>query len=297
MTDTILVLGAGGQLGGEFVRTLNTTRTVVSADVEQIDVRNPTELGRLVRDVSADTIINCTAWNGVDQAEQNPVGALATNAVAVRTLSMLAAKADATLVHFSTDFVFDGAGSSPYVETDWPNPLSTYGMSKLLGEMASEAAPKRYILRLSSLYGGPQRRSYIDCIAGAIQAGSPIQAYVDRIVSPSFIPDVVHATLRLLEARAPYGLYHCASSDVGSWYDMGLEIARQLSLSDSCVQPVRFSNQPGRARRPRYCALSTKKLAAVVGPTPSFKDGLRRHLAPGANAGTRSVSSGERQQK
>jgi dTDP-4-dehydrorhamnose reductase len=280
----VLVLGSAGQLGGEFVRRLEASASVVAADADAIDVRDSAALRRLAADTGPDTIVNCTAWNGVDQAERSPFDALAVNAWAVRGMAAVAAELDATLVHFSTDFVFDGTSPSPYVESDAPSPLSTYGMSKLLGEVACEAAPKRYVLRLSSLFGGPQRRSYVDCIADTLREGISVPVYTDRTVSPSFAPDVVTATLALLASKAPSGIYHCASADFSAWYDVGCEIARQLACPASLLQPTPFSNEQGRARRPRNCALSSARLAAATGlHVQGWRSMVARHLASSRN--------------
>lgn len=284
MMKRVLVLGSAGQLGGEFVRRLDSSVAVVAADIAQVDVRDAGALNALADDAKPDTIINCTGWNGVDQAERSPLEALLTNAWAVRGMATVAARLDATLVHFGTDFVFDGRSRTPYVETDAPNPLSTYGMSKLLGELACDAAPKRYVIRLSSLFGGPLRRSYVDCIVNALRDGTPIPVYVDRTVSPSFTPDVVTATLGLLASGAPFGVYHCASSNFATWHEVGCEIAHVMSRPESLLQATPFLNEAGRARRPQYCALSTAKLAASIGPLPSWRSALARHLGAGTAA-------------
>jgi dTDP-4-dehydrorhamnose reductase len=277
--NAALVLGADGQLGTQFVKSLDGRCRVVGADVKEVDVCDARSLAKLTTEVQPDTIINCAAWNAVDQAEERPLDALYTNAYAVQTLANLAGELGATLVHFSTDFVFDGQTVKPYAETDQPRPISTYGMSKLLGEAACASWARHYVLRLSSLYGGHQRRSYVDHIASAVRAGRSVPVYEDRFVSPSYAPDVVAATLALLQRQAPFGLYHCVSSDFCSWYDVAVEVARQLPASPSCLEPVRFSNTPGRANRPQFCALSTGKLEACIGPMPGWKDALSRHLA------------------
>ena len=277
--DVALVLGADGQLGREFVKALDEKCRVVGADLKQVDVCDASDLAKLTTELRPDTIINCAAWNAVDEAEERPLDALYTNAYAVRNLANLAGELSATLVHFSTDFVFDGQGLKPYTETDQPRPISTYGMSKLLGEAACALWPRHYVLRLSSLYGGHKRRSFVDHIASAVRAGRAVQVYRDRFVSPSYAPDVVAATLALLRRQAPFGLYHCVSTDFCSWYDLALEVTRQLLASQSCLEPIGFSNTPGRARRPQFCALSTGKLEACIGPMTSWKDALARHLA------------------
>jgi dTDP-4-dehydrorhamnose reductase len=273
-----LVLGCDGQLGSAFAKSLSPTCRVVAVDVQQVDICDAAELSEIVRCSGPGIIVNCAAWNGVDQAERQPLDALYANAFAVRTLAALATEVGATLVHFSTDFVFDGRASSPYCELDAPGPLSVYGMSKLLGDCAAAATPNHYVLRLSSLYGGARRTSFVDRIAATLAEGKSISAYRDRTVSLSYVPDVVDATLRLVKNGAPYGLYHCAAANFCSWYDVALEVARRMSADPSSVHPTAFSNPPTGARRPRFCALSTVKLAKAIGPLPGWQDALQRYL-------------------
>jgi dTDP-4-dehydrorhamnose reductase len=273
-----LVLGADGQLGSAFAKALSSMCRVVAVDVQSVDICAAAELSELVRRSGPGTIVNCAAWNGVDQAEDQPLDALYTNAFAVRTLAALATEVGATLVHFSTDFVFDGRASTPYGELDAPAPLSVYGMSKLLGDYVAATTPNHYVLRLSSLYGGARRTSFVDRIAAMLAEGKSISVYRDRTVSLSYVPDVVDATLRLVKNGAPYGLYHCAAADFCSWYDVALEVARRTSADPSCVQPIEFSNPPTGARRPMFCALSTTKLARAIGPLPGWQDALQRYL-------------------
>jgi dTDP-4-dehydrorhamnose reductase len=280
-----LVLGADGQLGSAFAKALRSTCRVVAVDVPSVDICAAAEVSEIVRRSRPSTIFNCAAWNGVDQAEYRPLDALYTNAFAVRTLAALATEVGATLVHFSTDFVFDGRASTPYGEFDAPGPLSVYGMSKLLGDYAAATTPLHYVLRLSSLYGGARRTSFVDRIAATLAEGKSISVFRDRMVSLSYVPDVLDATLRLVKNGAPYGLYHCAAANFCSWYDVALEVARRMSADPSSVQPTAFSNQPTGARRPKFCALSTAKLAKAIGPLPGWQDALQRYVKDDSTTG------------
>ncbi len=212
------------------------------------------------------------------RAEWQPLEALYTNAFAVGTLANLAREFGSTLVHFSSDFVFDGEASVPYTEEDETHPLSVYGMSKCLGEIAATIAPHHYVLRLSSLYGGAQRRSFIDRIATALQSIQPLSVFTDRYVSPSFAPDVVSATLALLDAGAPAGVYHCGSANYCSWCEVALEVARLLGTSAACLRWVHFVTGGQGAHRPRFCALSAAKLSRIGGNPRPWKDALAEHL-------------------
>ncbi len=156
---------------------------------------------------------------------------LAVNAFAVQSLARAAAAARAVFVHYSTDFVFDGLADAPYVETDAANPRSVYGQSKLIGEWLATEAPKAYVLRVESLFGGPAARSSVDKIVAALRAGHEAPVFVDRIVSPSYVEDVAEATWALVSTAAQTGVYHVVNTGAASWYDLGQEVARLLGMS------------------------------------------------------------------
>jgi len=174
--------------------------------------------------------------------------------------------------------VFDGTASRPYVETAPVAPLSVYGQSKLLGEWFARAAPRSYVLRVESLFGGTRPRSTIDRIAAAIRAGDETRVFEDRIVSPTFVEDAVAATATLLERQAEPGLYHCVNSGAATWRELAQQIADILGVQPRLV-PVRLADVPLRAPRPRFCALSNDKLAAAGVPMPTWQDALRRYLS------------------
>jgi len=196
----------------------------------------------------------------------------------VQSLARAAVREGAALVHFSTDFVFDGTASRPYVEDAPVAPLSVYGQSKLLGEWFARAAPRYYVLRVESLFGGTLPRSSIDRITAAIRAGDEARVFEDRIVSPTFVEDAVAATRVLLERQAEPGLYHCVNSGATTWHELAQHIADILGLQPRLV-PVRLADVPLRAPRPRYCALSNAKLAAAGVSMPTWQDALSRYLS------------------
>jgi dTDP-4-dehydrorhamnose reductase len=225
-----------------------------------------------------DVVINCAAYNDVERAEDEPDKALTANAFAVRVLARAAHEIGATLVHYSTDFVFDGKTSRPYVEDDVPNPQSAYGQSKLLGEWFALEAPRAFVLRVESLFGGANAKSSIDRIAQAIAEGREANVFRDRIVSPSYVVDVAAATKALL-ARGEPGLYHCVGTGHANWHEVGLEIARVMGKErEARLQPVSVADVPLRASRPQFAALCNDKLGRVV-PLPTWQDALRRYLS------------------
>lgn len=272
-----LVTGSDGQLGRAFVSRLAEVWAVTGVDRGEIDLTRPTDLRQLVDEVRPSLIINCAAWNDVDGAETHPLDAFRTNGDVVWYLADLARARDATLVHFSSDFVFDGTKTEPHTEDDDPAPQSVYGMSKLAGERNATRAERHYVLRLASLYGGHTRRTSTDWFIERARAGERVTAFGNRTVSPSYVPHVVDQTCRLLDVGAPFGLYHAASADWCLWTDIAARILARVGKSDLLV-PTTFDNPPDRAPRPQHCALSSAKLAAAIGPLPGWREALDDYL-------------------
>jgi dTDP-4-dehydrorhamnose reductase len=277
----ILVTGAHGQLGSTIASAYATRADVVALARADLDLADSAAIERTLASHRPDVVINCAAFNDVDGAEDRAMDAIQVNALAVRAMARAAAAAGACLVHYGSDFVFDGRQSDrPYIETDLPAPQSVYGASKLLGEWFAADAPHHYVIRVESLFGGTRRPSTIDRIIAALRAGQPARVFVDRTVTPSFVHDVADATWRLLERRAPAGIYHCVNSGVTTWFELGQEIGRALDV-DAELVPTRVAEVTLKARRPQFAALSNEKLTLAGVPMPSWQDALRRYLVQG----------------
>jgi dTDP-4-dehydrorhamnose reductase len=276
----IFVTGAGGQLGAVIVRQFQEAGDVVTAATRQaLDLRRHADVMAAIRAARPDAIVNCAAYNDVDGAEDDIQQAFETNAFAVRSLARAAREAGAALVHYSTDFVFDGETDRPYTEEDRPRPLSVYASSKLAGEWFAADVPRHYVLRVESLFGGPAARSSVDRILDALAGGREARVFVDRVVSPSYVEDVAAATRRLLAAGAPAGLYHCVNGGHTTWYELGRRLASLAGADEARLVPVPVGSAALRARRPRYAALSNAKLAAVGVAMPPWEDAVARYVA------------------
>lgn len=282
----VFVTGASGQLGAAIVRAFGDREVVVHTRAS-LDVTDPESVGGAVARAEPDVVVNCAAFNDVDRAEDEPATALAVNAFAVRSLARAAEASGALLVHYGTDFVFDGAASEAYDEAVKPAPRSTYAASKLLGEWFALDAPRAFVLRVESLFGCPidwrGRRGTLDSIVEGLECGREIKVFADRVVSPSYLEDVARATRFLVErfllegVPAP-GLYHCVNSGQGTWQQVAQEAARLLGVAPR-LQPVTMEQVRMRAPRPRFCALSNRKLAAAGFTMPAWQDALGRWLA------------------
>lgn len=280
----VLVVGAGGQLGEAMVRQFAVQHEVVARDRRDLDITNADAVLRTISSLGPDVVINCAAYTNVDGAESDPVSAISVNALAVRTLARATGDVDATLVHYSTDFVFDGAASQPYTEADLPNPRGTYAVSKLAGELFVAACPRHYVLRVESLFGGRHARSSIDRILDGLLAGSEVRAFSDRVVSPSYVDDVVEATSGLLERGSPPGIYHCVNTGCTTWADLARELARLAGRPDARIAAIPMADAKLLAPRPQFAALSNAKMAEQGITMPTWQDALARYTTSRAHS-------------
>jgi dTDP-4-dehydrorhamnose reductase len=277
----VAVVGARGQLAAAVIHECRDRHEVIAFDRASLDVTNDKAVAAAMDKARPDVIVNGAAYNDVDGAEDHAVDALNVNAFAVRALARAASAVDATLVHYGTDFVFDGTADRPYVETDAPNPRSTYAASKLIGEWFAADAPRAYVLRVESNFGrapgGPPSKGSVETIVRALAAGNEARVFEDRTVSPTYVIDGARATLALVEQRAAPGLYHCVNSGRCTWLEFAQEAARQMRVEPRLV-PVRMTDIKFRADRPLYCALANDKLAAAGFIMPSWQDALARYI-------------------
>jgi dTDP-4-dehydrorhamnose reductase len=277
----IVLTGGAGRLARVLANELTSNgHTVTSLGRKALDITNASDVAVTMRQLRPQVIVNCSAYNDVDGAQIDSKTAFAVNAHGPRFLAEAASDVEALLVHYSTDFVFDGMGQVPYTEDASPNPLSVYGVSKLAGEEAVRRIASHYVLRVESLFGGVGvggHRATMDYLADAMLTGRPVRAFTDRTVSPSYAADVARATRLLIENDACYGTYHCVNSGHATWCDVALEIARQLNIP-SRIEPIRAVDHEYPAPRPLFCALSNKKLVDAGVGMPSWQMAVERHL-------------------
>jgi len=277
----VFLTGAAGQLGAAIARGF-AGHELTAHTRASLDITSPEAVRRAVADAAPEVVINCAAFNDVDDAEDNPSEAFAVNALAVRSLARAAEVAGAAFVHYSSDFVFDGEADAPYSEQTPASPRSAYAMSKLVGEWFALEQPRGYVLRVESLFGTPHdwtgRRSTLDGIVAGIEQGRAVRVFTDRVVSPSYVPDVAAATRHLLDSAAAPGLYHCVNSGRASWHDVAVETARLLGATPR-LEPTTMDQVVLKARRPRFCALDNGKLAAAGFPMPAWQDAVARWIA------------------
>lgn len=282
MRRKVLVTGASGQLAYAIIDVFTPDSDVIALTRADLDITNDDVVEARLTAERPDIVVNCASYNDVDGAEEQPVHALEVNAFAVRGLARAADAVGAAFVHYSTDFVFDGASSRPYTEEDEPNPQSVYAASKLLGEWFALEARRGFVLRVESLFGIPGsasgRRGSVDTIVSGLESGVEVPVFVDRTVSPAYVFDIAAATHALVRTGAGAGIYHCVNAGACSWRDIALEIARLLGL-EARLKPITLEGVALRAPRPKYSALENARLRSVGIVMPAWQDALARHLA------------------
>lgn len=276
----VLLTGSRGLLGAAIQREFHAD-DVVPLDRRTLDITDDRAVSAAIAAARPDVVVNCAAYNDVDRAEDEPVAALSANAFAVQSVSRAASAAGAVVVHYSSDFVFDGETERPYTEEDPPNPRSVYAASKLLGDWFALASPRAYVLRVESLFGQPgaegARRGSLGLIVDRITEGTEVPVFVDRVVSPTHTDDVARATARLVRTGASHGLYHCVNTGETTWVRIAQHIADVLG-KPLHSKPLTLATANLRARRPRYCALSNAKLAAAAFQMPRWEDAVEEFL-------------------
>lgn len=277
--QSILITGGKGMLA-QALRQLLESRNLpyVAPGRADADVTNPDQLKQLFATHKPTLVLNCAAHTKVDLCEDEKEKADAINGHAVGTLASLAREHHAFLVHYSTDFVFDGSGTRPYRTDDPVNPVSAYGRSKLLGEqLLQKNAPARWlILRTAWLYGRGGA-SFPKTIIERARAGQPLKVVNDQFGSPTHTPDLAEATLDLVHHRA-HGIYHVTNAGTATWFEFAQTILKEFDLPAS-VTPITSTNwqqiRPSSAIRPAYSVLDLEPFERLVGrPMRPWRDAL-----------------------
>lgn len=269
----IVLTGAGGQLGRELQRALAALGEVAAYDAVTLNITEPDRVCQTLRASRPDVVVNAAAYTAVDQAEGDADRAYALNARAVAVLAEETHALDALLVHYSTDYVFDGSGSAPWREDDACHPLNVYGASKRAGELAVFASGCRHLVfRTSWLYAAHGDNIYRR-LRRQMQAGHALRVVNDQIGAPTACRDVAAATAQVLrqvlapaamEAGSRWGLYHMSNAGEASWYDFAAEIQAQAG-TQSDLQPLLSRDYPSVAQRPLNSRLNNAKLREQFG--------------------------------
>jgi dTDP-4-dehydrorhamnose reductase len=257
----VLVVGSRGMLGTDLMREFSAHGETVGLDLPELDISQPGQCRSALRDTQPDVVVNAAALTDVDYCENHAEEAFRVNAHGVGILAESVAAAGGLLVHYSTDYIFDGRKEAAYVEEDPANPLSVYGRSKLKGEVLLRAlCPGHLLLRTSWLFG-PQGKNFIRTIVAAAHDGGPLRVVHDQRGSPSYTRDVAAQTRLLVEAGRR-GTYHVTNSGWCTWYELALRAIAGAGLHNVAVAPVRTVEFPRPAPRPPNSILANARLVA-----------------------------------
>lgn len=290
----ILLLGANGQVGHELRRSLAplgqiiaTTRNGIldGADSEAADFDDPGFLPALVRRISPDVVVNAAAYTAVDRAESEPEAAFRANAEAPRQLAEACAARDALLVHYSTDYVFDGNGTRAYREDDPTGPLGVYGESKLAGERAIAASACRYLVFRTAWVYGNHGTNFMRTMLRLGTERDELRVVADQVGSPTPAALIADVTAQAIARSAPTtGIFHLTAEGQTSWHGFAeaiFESAQRHGLLDRLprVLPITTADYPTPARRPAFSGLDTTALQQTFGLVlPDWRQGLERVL-------------------
>jgi dTDP-4-dehydrorhamnose reductase len=259
----ILLTGRNGQVGWELERTLSPLGEVIATDRTTLDLADPDAIRRVVRETKPDVIVNAAAYTAVDKAESEPEVAMQINGVAPGVLAEEAKRRGILLVHFSTDYVFDGRKRSPYVESDPTGPLNAYGRTKLAGEEAIRNSGHRHLILRTSWVYAAHGSNFMLTILRAARERPELRVVDDQVGAPTSAAAIADATGRFLKAEAE-GVYHVTCRGHTTWHGFALEILRAAKLHTP-IRAISTADYSTPARRPLNSMLDNSKLEGTLG--------------------------------
>ncbi|NNE99092.1 MAG: dTDP-4-dehydrorhamnose reductase [Pyrinomonadaceae bacterium] len=284
-----LVVGANGQLGRELVNLGKQMGIpIIASGRAELDMTRPEDISSAIRFARPDVIINAASYTAVDKAEEETDQAFLINRTGPANLATACAKNGITLVHISTDYVFDGAAERPYIETDTPNPETVYGRSKLAGDEVIAASAERYYIIRTSWVFGAYGQNFVSTMLRLGEKGEELKVVADQFGCPTWARDIASIiftiTARLENDRIPWGTYHYSGAPKTNWYDFSnaiFDLAARLEMIDRLprVLPVSTEESPTLAMRPLMSVLDCSKIMDALDITrPNWEPGLKAVL-------------------
>ena len=285
----ILLTGITGQVGQELRQTLTSLGQVIGVSRQELDLSQPDQIRQRIAEIKPNIIVNAAAYTAVDKSENEPDLAIAINARAPKAIAQAARDIGATILHISTDYVFNGQNYTPYLETDQTDPLGVYGKSKLLGEEGVKECDRHIILRTAWVYGSRGHGNFVKTMLKLGAAKEELKVVADQIGSPTWSYDIALFITKLLSKSlndsSVRGIYHFTDSGVASWYDLAVATfaeAKQLGfpLKIQRVLPITTKDFPTLTQRPAYSVLSKAKIVETLGDyPPHWRESLKTMLA------------------
>lgn len=276
----IIIIGSTGQLGTDLMKTLKHKHEVVGLTHQDIEVTDYNSC-LILKKHHPDVIINTAAFHKTDQCEEEPLKTFSVNAIGTRNVATISKEIGATTIFISTDYVFDGSKNEPYKEDDTPNPINTYGISKLAGELYTKQNPKHYIIRLASLFGvagaSGKGGNFVETMITKAKKNETIRVVDDMWMSPTYTKDAATTIKKIMELKLPFGTYHAANRGYCTWFQFAKEIFKITGL-DPAIKPIRTHQLKTKARRPRFSALRSIKLPKYDIQMREWKEALHGYL-------------------
>ncbi len=276
-----VIVGGNGQLGIDLMKAF-AAESPVALTHQDISIENIDSVSNVLSTLKPDVVVNTAAYHKVDDCEKNPVRSFEVNALGAMNLAKVCQSLGASLAHVSTDYVFDGMKKSPYLESDIPNPLNVYAVTKLAGEHFVQAySAKHYVVRSCGLYGhSPCRakgRNFIDTMLKLASEKPELKVVNDEILTPTYTFHLAQQ-IRELVTKPVYGVYHVTNNGSCSWYEFAMEIFR-LSGTSIKVTPVSAKEFPAPIKRPSYSVLENTGLQSLgIDHMPHWKESLAHYF-------------------
>ncbi len=275
----VAIIGAKGQLGSDLVKVFPED-DVIPFIHNDLDVTSYDSLVK-IKNSTPDIIVNTAAFHKTDDCEDNPEKTFTTNAIGARNVARICNELDATMVYVSTDYVFDGSKNSPYDEDDIPNPINTYGISKVAGESYTKLANRHYIIRVASLFGtagaSGKGGNFVETMIKKARNNEEIKVVDDMVMSPTYTRDAACMVRNILVKNLPSGIYHVANRGQCSWYEFARTIFETLDI-EANLSPSKTSIVQLKARRPMYSPLVSTKLKKYGLEMENWEAALRNYL-------------------
>ncbi len=276
----IIVIGSTGQLGSDLMKTLKLDHQTIGLTHEDIEVTDYNSC-LILKKYKPDVIINTAAFHKTDQCEEEPVKTFLVNALGTKNVTAISKEIEAATAFISTDYIFDGSKNRPYTEDDIPNPINTYGISKLAGELYTKQNPKHYIIRLASLFGlagaSGKGGNFVETMIMKAKKKETVRVVDDMWVSPTYTKDAANAIRKIMELKLPFGTYHATNQGCCTWFQFAREIFRLLHLKPD-LSPIETRQLQAKAERPRFSALRSKKLPKYGIEMREWKEALNDYL-------------------
>ena len=274
-----MVIGAKGQLGTDLFKVFDS-KNVIGLTHEEIEVERP-ESCKILRKNFPELIINTAAFHKTDACEDDPEKTFLVNAVGAKNIAETCSEINATVVYISTDYVFDGSKNVPYNEYDTPNPINTYGISKLAGEYYTKLAKKHYIIRMASLFGvvgaSGKGGNFVETMISKARSVEELKVVNDIIMSPTYTKEAAIMVKSIIENVLPFGVYHVTNKGYCSWYEFAKTIFELLNM-DVGLKPIKASSLSTKAKRPPFSALDSVKLKNHGFEMNTWKEALKNYL-------------------